>query len=46
MTTDLDETRLQLFFLPLHVYVEDTITVDCLFELTRPDLNHRLLFLL
>jgi hypothetical protein len=27
MTTDLDETRLQLLFLPVHVYVEDTIIV-------------------
>ncbi|CAF4971055.1 unnamed protein product, partial [Rotaria sp. Silwood1] len=27
MTTDLDETRLQLFFLPINVYIEDTIIV-------------------
>jgi hypothetical protein len=27
MTTDLDETRLQVFFLPINVYVEDTIIV-------------------
>ncbi|CAF4160429.1 unnamed protein product, partial [Adineta steineri] len=25
MTTDLDETRLQVFFLPVYVYVEDSI---------------------
>lgn len=27
MTTDLDETKLQLLFLPINVYIEDTITV-------------------
>ena len=33
MTTDLDETRLQLLFLPINVYIEDTITVG------REDVN-------
>lgn len=28
MTTDLNETRLQVLFLPVHVYVEDTIVVN------------------
>ena len=28
MTTDLDETRLQLYFSPVNVYVEDTIVVS------------------
>lgn len=28
MTTDLDETRLQLLFLPVNVYVEDSIVVS------------------
>jgi len=27
MTTDLDETRLQVLFLPINIYVEDTIIV-------------------
>jgi hypothetical protein len=28
MTTDLEETRLQVLFLPLNIYVEDTIVVS------------------
>ena len=28
MTTDLEETRLQLVFLPVNVYIEDNITVN------------------
>ncbi|CAF1559534.1 unnamed protein product, partial [Rotaria sordida] len=28
MTTDLDETRLQVFFLPVNIYIEDTIVVS------------------
>lgn len=28
MTTDLDETRLQLYFSPVNVYVEDAIVVS------------------
>ncbi len=28
MTTDLNETRLQVLFLPINVYVEDTIVVS------------------
>ena len=28
MTTDLDETRLQLLFLPVNVYIEDSIVVS------------------
>ena len=28
MTTDLDETRLQVLFLPVNVYVEDSMTVS------------------
>ncbi len=27
MTTDLDETRLQVLFLPINIYIEDTIVV-------------------
>jgi hypothetical protein len=27
MTTDLDETRLQVLFLPVNIYIEDTIVV-------------------
>lgn len=28
MTTDLNETRLQVLFLPVNIYVEDTIVVS------------------
>lgn len=28
MTTDLNETRLQVFFLPVNIYVEDAVVVS------------------
>jgi hypothetical protein len=40
MTTDLDETRLQVLFLPVNIYVEDTIVVCILIKkLEQYDLN-------
>ncbi len=38
MTTDLDETRLQVLFLPVNIYVEDTIVVSIL---TKTKSNNR-----
>jgi hypothetical protein len=32
MTTDLDETKLQVLFLPVNIYVEDTIIVSRLIK--------------
>jgi hypothetical protein len=39
MTTDLDETRLQVLFLPVNIYVEDTIVVSISIKIEEYDLK-------